>query len=99
MTTNGTRSGHHRLSIDDMHHRCGSKWARQLDHFHGDLRKHLTAPARDGSVRLFSRYEGLDADSRPQTAQSFNVLPGYVVLEAAEDALAKPDPPEGFADF
>src|ERR1700722_2005859 len=99
MTAKRTSGGRHRLSIDDMHDRRGSKWARQLDHFHGDLRKHLTAPARDGSVRLFCRYIGLDADSRPQVAQSFDVAPGYVVLEAAKDALAKPHAPEGFADF
>src|SRR6476646_2631341 len=82
-----------------MHDRGGAKWTRRFDHLHGDLSKHLAAPSRDCGVRRFSGHKGLDADRRPQAAQSFNVLPRYIVLDTPEDALAKPHLPEGSANF
>ena len=41
----------------------------------------------------------MDADSRPQAAQSFKVLLGCVVLDTPEDGLAKPHLPEGSPNF
>src|SRR3984957_10086984 len=87
VTTYGAGGCHHSLSIDGMHARRGAKGTGQLNDLHGDVCEHFASPARDCSVRLFSGHKRLNAYSRPQTAQSFDVLLSYVVLETPKDTL------------